>query len=183
MDYLNIWLYTCATLVTLAATWKTIRFLGWKKKLMFYTVREMAKGKGAIQGTLMWPALIVDTVLMPVYAFAALLQGTIDKQLELVDLKAIETGKAYWNDKAFTWLQEDFNKTKNDLRDLIDVWVSDESVIELEAKVKELEMEITRVEKLLKEQAASKKELYQVGIGPDMDRRPKSRQMNLPFVY
>ena len=149
MDYVNVWLYACASLVSLVAGWNFIKILGWKKDLVFYLTRELAKGNGMTRGIAMWPAFITDIVLLPAYAFCALSKGTIEKNLEIHDRKACEANKSHWTEKWVGWIQEDLNNLRQDVENLSDAFIADECGWALEDRVKELEIEITRVDKRL----------------------------------
>lgn len=129
-EMVQMWMQVCAALVSGQVAWKGLKFLGWKKGIMYAMTRNLAGQNGWTAGMLMWPTMLIDTVLLPIYMWVAVAGGTIDKRFAIQDR---EMSKVVSDDRFDKFLQtlavrvdeldENVQKVHGNIETLAQAWV------------------------------------------------------------
>lgn len=123
---MQVWMYVCSAIVTGQVAWKGVKFVGWKKDVMFAMTRHLAKESGWTAGLFMWPALVADLVLSPVYLWVAFTGGTIEKRFKVkAEKEAEERVKSHMRyfESVIDDMRDDIVRTQEDIQGLCRVWL------------------------------------------------------------
>lgn len=78
---LEVWTQVVVAVVTAMMARKGFSQLGWEEGTMFAGTRALSRRAGWVSGLAMWPALLLEAVLSPLYFTGAVTVGTVKKQI------------------------------------------------------------------------------------------------------